>query len=88
MCTGRYYESNLIASQAARRVLGCGEPIQAAYGPPDLWNRRQDTGRSMAEIFLQQGLVLQRAENQRIERVDGCERMAPPKGRRAGHPDI
>ena len=60
------YESNLIASQAARRVLGCGEPIQAAYGPPDLWNRRQDTGRSVAEIFLQQGLVLQRAENQRI----------------------
>ncbi len=62
------YESGLIISQAAERILSlCREPLYAAYAPPDLWNRRQDTGRSAAELFGENGLWLQKAENDRIQ---------------------
>lgn len=59
------YESGLIVSQAAQHILDCHEPVECFLAPPDLWNRRQDTGRSVAEIFAGQGIWLQRAENAR-----------------------
>lgn len=59
------YESGLIASQAAGRILACGEAVEEYLAPPDLWNRRQDTGRSVAEIFLEAGIYLQKAQNTR-----------------------
>ena len=59
------YESGLIVSQAAERILACGQQPERLLAPPDLWNRRQDTGRSAAEIFAQKGLWLEKAENRR-----------------------
>ncbi len=59
------YESGLIVSQAAERILACGQSPERLLAPPDLWNRRQDTGRSAAEIFAQKGLWLEKAENRR-----------------------
>ena len=62
------YESGLIISQAAERILALRkEPLYAIYAPPDLWNRRQDTGKSAAELFGEHGLWLQKAENDRIQ---------------------
>jgi len=61
------YESGLIVSEAARRILAAsGEEVYQVFAPPDLWNRRQDTGKSAAEIFGECGLVLSRAENDRV----------------------
>ncbi|MDD2994449.1 MAG: terminase family protein, partial [Pygmaiobacter sp.] len=62
------YESGLIISQAAARIqaLSADEDIYAYLAPADLWNRRQDTGRSVADIFAQQGMFLQKAQNTRI----------------------
>jgi len=62
------YRSGLIISQAAAaiRELTAGEGIRAFYAPPDLWNRRQETGRSMAELFAKQGIRLQPADAERI----------------------
>ncbi len=46
-------EPNLVLSEAARRVaaLGEGYAVEYAVASPDLWNRRQDTGRSGFEIM-------------------------------------
>lgn len=63
------YEPDLIISQAAQRILyrNGGESLEACYAPPDLWNRRQDTGRSVADIFAESGIPLVKAQNNRVQ---------------------
>lgn len=63
------YESGLIVSDAARRIRQytvSGEQIYQYFAPPDLWNRRQDTGKSAADIFAEYGIPLSKAENSRV----------------------
>ncbi len=63
------YESGLIVSDAARRIrqhTAEDEHIYQYFAPPDLWNRRQDTGKSAADIFAEHGVALSKAENNRI----------------------
>ena len=62
------YESGLIISEAAAAVksLCAGEDIFQYFAPPDLWNRNRDTGRSVAEIFLENDIPLTRTDNERI----------------------
>ncbi len=62
------YVSGLIISRAAKAVLdliGSDRPV-CVLAPPDLWNRRQEMGRSAAEIFAENGLPLTKASNERI----------------------
>lgn len=60
------YESDLVISDAASKIKEMTtEPIQATFAPPDLWNRRQETGRSAAEIFYANGVPLYKANNNR-----------------------
>ena len=61
-------EPNLIISKAAEKIkqLCQGEDISFYYAPPDMWNRRQDTGKSVAEIFLEQGIMLVKSDNNRV----------------------
>lgn len=64
------YRSGLIVSQAAgaiRELTPLEEEISAWYAPPDMWNRRQDSGRSVADIFAEEGIPLTRASNDRIQ---------------------
>ena len=62
------YRSYLIISDAAHalreRLLDGG--VYQIFAPPDLWNRRQDTGLSAAELFAQYGVPLTRADNDRV----------------------
>jgi len=64
------YQSGLIVSEAAAKIMQINqetkEDVFAAYAPPDLWNRRNDTGKSAAEIFTESGLYLSRATNDRV----------------------
>lgn len=62
------YQSDLIISEAAKRIRAAEPPnerVSVRLAPPDLWNRRQETGRSVAEIFGQNGLHLTKATNDR-----------------------
>lgn len=60
------YQPNLIISAAAQLIKSCmTDRPQAFYAPPDLWNRRQDSGQSVAAIFAQQGLMLTKSVNDR-----------------------
>lgn len=64
------YESDLIISAAANRLKEMTLPtesIKLTYAPPDLWNRRQDTGKSAAEIFQENDVTLIKAANERIQ---------------------
>lgn len=61
------YESNLIVSEAARKINEMtDEEIYCDYAPPDLWNRNKDTGKSTADIFAESGQYLTKADNNRI----------------------
>ena len=58
----------LIISEAAQAVkqLAQGVKVYEWMAPPDLWNRRQETGKSVADIFAEHGIYLTRTSNDRV----------------------
>ena len=64
------YKSDLVVSDAAEAILentGAGERIDITFAPPDLWNRQKDTGKSMAELFMTNGVPIVKASNSRVQ---------------------
>lgn len=65
-----YCQSNLIISDAANAIKARTEPnetIHQYFAPPDLWNRRQDSGKSLVELFQGAGIHLTKASNDRVQ---------------------
>ena len=62
------HESGLNLTQACNRIkeVNGDDHILATYAPPDLWHRRQDTGKSGYEIFLSHKITLFKSKNSRI----------------------
>ncbi len=61
-------KSNLPIGVAAKEILSYtpeGEKIHLVLAPPDLWSRSQETGRSRALIFEENGLTLTKSNNDR-----------------------
>ncbi len=54
------YESGLIVSRAAEKILAASSGECPNYAPPDLWSRQKDSGRSIADLFRQSGVPLTR----------------------------
>ena len=67
-CYKELYENDLIISDAARRILEVtgDDKIKYTYAPPDLWNRRNDTGKNAYDIFRENGVILTKSSNNRI----------------------
>ncbi len=67
-------QSDLTISQAADMLyyMSAGEKIDMYLAPPDLWNRRQETGKSVADIFHDKGIVLVKTSN---DIFNGCMMM-------------
>ena len=62
------YESNLIISKAAEKIISMtNETIYQTIAPPDLRNRQKDTGDSIADTFAKNGVKLTFASNDRIQ---------------------
>lgn len=62
------YDSGVIISAAANRITEMtDESIAATYAPPDLWNRRQETGKSVFDIFAENRVYLIKASNNRVQ---------------------
>lgn len=59
----------LIVSEAAKAVreLAEGYRVTAYLAPPDLWNARQETGKSVADIFAEHGVFLTKTSNDRVD---------------------
>ncbi len=68
-CYKELYQNELIISEAAKRILEVNgdDKIKYTYGPPDLWNRRNDTGKSAYEIFRENGVILTKSSNDRVQ---------------------
>lgn len=54
------------AGQVMRAAMG-DEHIEAVFAPPDLWNRQRDSGESIADMWMAQGLSLIKASNERVQ---------------------
>ena len=61
-----YATGKLIREAAQLIKAGTFGELETVYAPPDLWNRRQDTGKSVANIFAEEGVYLVRVSNDRI----------------------
>ena len=78
------YESGLIVSDAAKRIKSCeetDEEIYARLAPPDLWNAQSTSGKSTALLFDENGLVLERANNDRIAGWLAVKELLKPEER-------
>ena len=66
--------SDMTVSQAAEVInrIGSDEYIDSYLAPPDLWNRRQETGKSVADIFAENGIILTKTSN---DLFNGCMAM-------------
>lgn len=62
------YQPDLIVSAAARRIheVNGNDEVYQTLAPRDLWNRRQETGRSAADIFADNGIHLTKTSNERV----------------------
>ena len=62
------YKSDLIVSEAANTLKSQmrRRDYKGIIAPPDLWGRNRDTGKSTAEVFRENGLVLSKASNARV----------------------
>jgi phage terminase large subunit len=62
------YQSGLIISDAAKAIKKItNETIYQTFAPPDLWNKRQETGKSAADLFRENGVNLVQANNERVQ---------------------
>jgi phage terminase large subunit len=62
------YKSGLVVSDAADEIkaMECdNEDIFVRLAPPDLWGRAKDSGKSVIEIFSENGLYFCKADNNR-----------------------
>jgi phage terminase large subunit len=61
---------NLIVSEAAKAISGhtpAGERIAVTFAPPDMWSRQKDSGKTMAELFFENGIPIVRADSSRVQ---------------------
>jgi len=87
------YRPDLVVSDAARMIREAqapGEKIYQHLAPPDLWNRRQESGRSVADIFAAEGVRLTKASNDRVMGWYDLREWMHPKKRADGRtePDL
>lgn len=74
-------QSGLIVSEAAKLALDLTPPwehIEFTLAPPDIWNRQKDSGKSMAELFAENGLGLVKASNNRVQGWMAVKEMLKP----------
>ena len=62
------YEKNVIISKAAEIIkkMSEKETIAMRFAPPDLFSRRQESGKSAIDIFREHGLVFYKTDNSRV----------------------
>lgn len=60
----------LIVKEASQKCLENTLPtekISTTYAPPDMWSRQKDSGKTMAELFMLNGIPIVKAENNRVQ---------------------
>ena len=65
-----FSQSNMLVSEAAERQLrltSTGERIGFSIAPPDMWSRSRESGKTQATMFMENGVPLVRADNNRVQ---------------------
>ena len=60
-------DSGLIVSEAAKKIRERLTPGAVCIAPADLWSRQKDTGKSMAQLFADNGVFLTKLTSSRID---------------------
>lgn len=60
------YKDNLIVSRAAELIRKKLEDVCMIIAPSDLWSRQKDSGKSIAELFSENGVYLTKLKSERI----------------------
>jgi len=61
-----YAEPDKVISDGSREILSLySEPITSTLAPPDLWARSQESGKSKADLFTENGLSLIKSNSNR-----------------------
>jgi phage terminase large subunit len=69
-CFREFEEKDLIVQDAAKKCLEHTMPKESViitWAPPDMWSRQRDSGKTSAEIFMQNGLAVNKASNNRVQ---------------------
>ena len=69
-CYRSFELDNLAPQDAARYIVQNTmntEKIMCTYAPPDMWNRQRETGRTVADIFMSNGVEVVKSDNNRIQ---------------------
>lgn len=79
------YQPNLIIDDAAKAIKLAMkqhelERITSIFAPKDLWNRRQETGKSVMQRFAELGIYLERVSNGREAGWYEVKRYLRPQG--------
>jgi len=57
----------LIVSEASKKILEKADGVGVFIAPSDLWSRQKDSGKSIAELFSDNGVYLTKISTERIE---------------------
>ena len=74
-------QPDLIVSKAAQLMQDltpADEHIEFTIAPPDMWNRQKDSGKSMADLFMENGVGLLRASNNRVQGWAALKELLKP----------
>ncbi len=61
------YEKDLIVSEAAKRIKEKASGVCQFIAPGDLWNRQKDSGKSIYELFCENGVYLTKISPERVQ---------------------
>lgn len=61
------YKSGLIVSEAAEYILAKSDGVCQIIAPADLWNRQKDSGKSIYELFCENGVYLTKLSSERVQ---------------------
>ena len=83
--------SGLIVSEAAALMLEMtppGEQIDATMAPPDMWSKQKDSGKSMAELFMECGVGILKSSNSRVQGWMALKELLKPMKSQKDHPGL
>lgn len=80
------YQPGLLISQAGEAIqeAEAGESVYMRLAPPDLFGRRQETGRSPVDIWQEQGLYFDKSANRRVAGWYAVKELLRPRQDAAG----
>ncbi len=75
------HKENLIVSRAAELIREKMEGVCMVIAPSDLWSRQKDSGKSIAELFSENGVYLTKLKSERISGWMSLRELFKEKGK-------